>query len=107
MGTTVTLTIGCNVNGIPTHEPAHVVETAGRVLEVDAMTAYTCAGWWRGEAETSVRVEISALSEAEAARILSLVPGLAFALGQAEIMTEARADAVEFIAARKEAALTA
>ena len=106
MGTTVTLTIGCNVNGVPTHEPAHVVETAGRVLGVEAMTAYTCAGWWRGEAETSVRVEIAALSDERAGEIVEALPELCEALGQQEIMYEARPDAVGFARA-KAAALTA
>lgn len=97
MGNTVTLTIGCNVGGTPTHDPARVVETAGRVLGVGAMTAYRCAGWWRGEAETSIRVEVCALQDDEAAAILDKVPALAAALDQEEIMVERRPDSVAFI----------
>lgn len=96
---TLTLTIGHNVRGVRTHDAAGVCAAVSRVLGVDAYTAVPCAGMWRGEAEESTRFEIAALEEAEAARLMALVPALAAALGQAEIMAETRDCAAVFVAA--------
>lgn len=82
----VTLTIGHNVNGTPTHTTEAVCEAVSAFLGVEAYTAIPCYGMWRGEAEASTRVEI--VAEPERARlVLDNVKYLAHALEQCEIMT--------------------
>lgn len=91
------ITIGHNVNGRPTWSEADVLERAADVLALEAFTAYPCAGMWRGEREESTRLEILALDNAEAERIVEAVPCLARALEQAEIALEARPSRVRFV----------
>lgn len=93
----IILTIGHNVEGEPCHSMRSVCAKASELLGVEAFTAIPCVGMWRGQAEDSTRIELCAVSEAEASRICALVPDLAEALGQAEIMREVRTSHVRFI----------
>lgn len=93
------LTIGHNVAGVPTHNTGDVCRACAGVLGIEAFTAVQCLGVWRGEAEASTRVEICAVSEAEAARIWQLLPDLAAVLGQVEIMAEVMPSRVRFVQA--------
>lgn len=103
----VYLTIGHNVDGIPTHDTARVCATACDVLGIDACTAIPCAGVWRGESEASTRLEICAVSDAEAARIWALIPSLADALDQCEVMADVQPSRVAFIARAETGSMTA
>lgn len=95
MCTLVSLTIGHNVAGTPTHDTAHVAEQTARILGVDAFTAIPCLGMWRGEAENSTRIEI-VTDDATASEIAERVPYLAYALMQEAIMCEIRPASVTF-----------
>lgn len=102
------LTIGHNVAGVPTHNTGDVCRACAGVLGIEAFTATQCLGVWRGEAEASTRIEVCAVDEAEAARIWALLPDLAAALDQVEIMAEVAPSRVRFVsAAVSEAARTA
>ena len=103
----IILTIGHNVNGIPTHDTAAVCATACDVLGIDGCTAVPCLGVWHGESESSTRLEVCALSEAEAARVWDLIPSLADALKQCEVMAEQRPSRVAFIARAETGSMTA
>lgn len=93
--TLVSLTIGHNVAGVPTHDTLHVSEQVARILNIDAFTAIPCVGMWKGEAEASTRIEI-ATGEAEAEEIAKRVPYLAYALMQEAIMCEIRPASITF-----------
>lgn len=93
------LTIGHNVKNAPMFDTSEVCEYVTEYLGVNAFTAMECFGMWEGEAEKSTRIEISALSEAEAETIRANVPVLAMALAQDCIMCETRPDHAEFVEA--------
>lgn len=97
MKSTVTLTIGHNVAGVPMFNTSEICDYAADYLGVNAFTAFECFGMWNGETEKSTRIEISALTENEAETIRANVPALALALGQTCIMCEVRPDRVEFV----------
>ena len=99
------LTIGHNVNNEHTHETEEVIEAVCKTLQLEAFTAIPCFGRWDGKNEKSTRIEICNLNKQEAARIKSLIPDLADALKQQEIMFEQKTQAVEFIE-RKETETT-
>ena len=101
---TVSLTIGHNVKNVPTFTTREVCDHVAEYLGVNAFTAYECVGMWEGEAETSTRIEISALNAGEAETIRANVPLLAMALAQACIICETRPDRVEFVEAQTIAA---
>lgn len=94
----IKLTIGHNVQGVPTHEIGDVCRMVEAFLGVDAYTAIPCYGMWRGEAEASTRVEI--VTDPASARIIrDNVAHLAHALDQEAIMCQC-AGSVEFIEAQ-------
>lgn len=93
------ITIGHNVAGVPTHDEASILEALRWALDPEGFTAYPCQGSWHGEREASTRIEISALDDAEAARLVSCVPALARLLDQEAIALEVKPSALQFIAA--------
>lgn len=93
----ITLTIGHNINDRPTFTTSEICDFVTDYLNVEAFTAFECAGMWRGMREDSTRIEISALSLDQAEEIRANVPVLAQALNQQAIMCEIRPDRVEFI----------
>lgn len=95
----VTLTIGHNVQGVPTWTSRGVIEATHDVLGVDALTAYDCVGYWRGESEESTRIEICAVSAREARRIRAAVPALASRLEQVEVMVQVARSSARFVSA--------
>lgn len=94
---TVTLTIGHNVAGAPTFSTDETIELTAQYLELEAFTAFETVGYWQGMRETSTRIEVCAIDEAEVERIQDAIPTLAAAMGQECIMFEARPDRVQFI----------
>ncbi|WP_165170669.1 hypothetical protein [Adlercreutzia sp. ZJ242] len=104
----VYLTIGHNVKGTPTHTTKSVCDNVSAFLGIEAYTAIPCFGMWRGEAESSTRVEVCALDRAQAEGIRERIPALAQALAQDSIMCEVREARTAFIeAAAIQAAKTA
>lgn len=95
----INLTIGHNVKNAPMFSTREVCEYVTEYLGIEAFTAMECFGMWQGRAETSTRVEICDLSEAEANAIRANVPILAQALAQDSIMFETRLNSVEFLEA--------
>ena len=93
------LTIGHNVKNVPTFTTREICEHVTDYLGIEAFTAMECFGMWQGNAEKSTRIEICALTEAEADAIRANVPTLAQALAQDAIMCETRPDHVEFVEA--------
>jgi hypothetical protein len=91
----IQLTIGHNVQGVPTWQTSDVARAAAGVLEVDGMTAVPCYGLWRGEAEESTRIEI-VTEPARVESIVARVPALCRALRQDAIMCETAAG-IEFV----------
>ena len=96
---TLTLTIGHNVGDKPTHTSAHVVNAAADILALDGLTAYEARGMWRGMFEDSTSIEVSGISEQEAARIMDALPALAYMLKQEAIAADVREDTTQFVAA--------
>lgn len=93
----LTLTIGHNVNGKPMFTTGEICEFAADYLQIEAFTAFECAGMWRGEREESTRIEIAALDEDQAENIRARVPLLAQVLAQECIMCETAPDRVQFV----------
>lgn len=93
------ITIGHNVDGIPTHDEASILEALRWTLEPEGFTAYPVQGLWHGEREDSTRIEICAIDEAEAARLLLQVPSLARLLDQDAIAVQLTPSSMQFIAA--------
>lgn len=104
---TLILTIGHNTPDGRTWSAQDVRRAFEGMTGCEAYTAIPCAGMWRGEAEPSTRLEVCALDDAEAARLLDLVPALAGALAQQCIMAEVRDCSVMFLEPAEAAALTA
>lgn len=93
-----TLYIGHNVEGVPTHTTAEVLETLERVLQVEAYTVMNAAGFWGGEYEQTTVCVFSAQTEEQAQEIIDRVPDLAAALSQECILCETRDVEAAFIA---------
>lgn len=93
----LTLTIGHNVNGVPTHTYTHVVAFTAAALQLEGLTAWECTGFWEGEVEHSTRIEIDALEEDRLGRILAQIPSLAEALKQKAITVQIRDSATAFV----------
>lgn len=93
----LTLTIGHNVNGVPTHTFAHVVAFTAAALQIKGLTAWECTGFWEGEVERSTRIEIGALEEDRLEKILTQIPSLAEALKQNAITVQIRDSATAFV----------
>lgn len=95
----VTMTIGHNVKGTPTHDTQSVCEYVGQYLGIDAYTAIPCYGMWRGDAEESTRIEICGLDRYAAEAIRTDIPVLAQALAQDSIMFEIGSAKIAFVPA--------
>lgn len=94
---TMDLTIGHNVGSTPVFSTDETIELAAEYLEIEAFTAFEAVGYWRGQRETSTRIELCSLSNDEVQRIRAAVPTLAAAMGQECIMCDVRPDTVQFI----------
>lgn len=92
----ITLTIGHNVSGVPTHDTRTVMMAATTVLGAQGATVINCDGLWMGEAEKSTRIEIvrDNLSEDH---IRTRVARLSHYLMQDCIMCKVKKTTVEFI----------
>ena len=95
----INLTIGHNVDDVPTLSGEDIYKTAAAVLSIDAFTAFDCVGYWRGIPEKSTRIEICAVSDDRAEEIRSSIPALASALGQEAIMLKVVPSVSTFICA--------
>ena len=94
----VTLAIGHKVGADERWDTATIADAVSTSLGVEAFTAIPCIGMWRGQAETSTRIEI-VCDESQALRIREDVPFLARMLEQEAIMVEVRETSTEFVAA--------
>lgn len=94
----VTLTIGHKVGSVEKWDTPTICDAVTTILGVEAFTAIPCFGMWKGQAETSTRVEIIT-SEDAAQSIENEVPFLAAMLEQEAIMCEVRPCATSFVAA--------
>ena len=99
MLTQVTLTIGHKVGSSERWDTPTVADAVTTMLGVEAFTAIPCYGMWRGQAESSTRIEIVCGNESEARSIAAEVPFLARMLEQEAIMCELRPCSTEFVAA--------
>lgn len=104
MFTQVTLTIGHKVGSVEKLDTATVCNAVTALLGVEAFTALPCVGMWKGQAETSTRIEI--VTDKQTARSIECeVPYLSHMLEQEAIMCEVRPCATEFVAAANVAAV--
>ena len=94
----VSLTIGHKVGSVERWDTPAVADAVTTMLGVEAFTAIPCFGMWRGQAETSTRIEIVCGDESEARSISAQVPFLAEMLQQEAIMCEVRPCTTSFIA---------
>lgn len=102
------LSIGHNVGAVREHDTAGIVSAVRRILEVEDLTAWECAGVYGGMDEASTRVELLALDDAKAASILDAIPHLAAHLRQESIAATVRpTESVLIMAAREAAKKTA
>lgn len=87
---TLTLTIGHNIgtSGAIAWRHADVLAAVRDILAPEGYTAYETSGMWQGVAESSTRVELAGLDQAEAERMAAAVPVLARALMQDAIYCE-------------------
>lgn len=91
----VTLTIGHNVNGVPTLDTEVVTMAATTVLGAHGCTVIQCNGMWMGEAETSTRIEVVCNLKPSHAR--ARVTKLSHYLMQEAIMCECKEVNIEFL----------
>lgn len=84
------LSIGHNVGDVREHDTAGIVSAVRRILGVDDLTAWECAGLYWGMDEPSTRVELLALDDAKASAILDAIPSLAAHLRQESIAVTVR-----------------
>lgn len=95
----MTITVGHNVRGIPTHDEASILEALRWTLDPEGFTAYPVQGLWHGEREDSTRIEISALEDDEAARLMLELPAFCALLEQEAVAVDLRPSTLQFIAA--------
>lgn len=100
----VTLTVGHKVGTVERWDTPTICDAVTTILGIEAFTAIPCFGMWRGQAETSTRVEI-VCDERAAQSIANEVPYLSHMLEQEAIMCEVRPCATEFVAAANVAAV--
>ncbi len=101
---TITLTIGHKVGADERWDTPTVASAVTTMLGVEAFTAIPCFGMWRGQAESSTRIEIVVDGADEARAIADEVPFLAQMLEQEAIMCEVRPSHTEFVSAAPVAA---
>ena len=95
----VTLTIGHKVGDEERWDTPTVADAVTTFLGIEAFTAFPCVGMWRGQAETSTRIEI-VCDERTASYVEGEVPFLAEMLQQEAIMCDVRPCTTSFVAAR-------
>lgn len=95
----VSLTIGHKVGTVERWDTPTVADAVTTMLNVEAFTAIPCYGMWRGQAETSTRIEIIC-DEPTAESIRREIPFLAEMLQQEAIMCDVRPCTTSFVAAR-------
>lgn len=101
----ISLTIGHNVNNIPTLDTVTICRNVTETLGVSAYTAIPCFGMWEGVAENSTRIEIVTDDSALVTDIVSRIPVLCAVLMQDAIMVNVDHNAsVSFISRESVAA---
>lgn len=84
----LTLYIGHNVKGVPTHTPEYIRHCVEKTLGIENYTQLICTGSYEGELETTSQIIISMLNEAGAKAITNMLNELAKELEQIEILCE-------------------
>lgn len=91
----VSLTIGHNVHGVPTHDTWTVMMAATTILGSHGATVINCDGLWMGEAEKSTRIEVVCNLKPE--DVKTRVSKLSRYLTQDAIMCEVKPTTIEFL----------
>jgi len=93
----ITITVGHNVGAVEKLTTPAICETFERLAGVEAYTAIPCRGMWRGMAEASTRLEVSAIGPDVLERIREALPVMARELEQEAIAVTVRESAFELV----------